>query len=173
MLVFSGAAESAELHRPAAASPNVRSPHPSCPLTLALQLFFYLYVAFHRPAKAQMQRRSRRKTPTLSCCSGCRGSLRVQAHRWKSSTAPHQVFSCYPTVGSADISFKKSADLVSGSLLGAVVGQVQRLPGGDAPVVRFQAELVVAQSGLVEHRQPLHRVRRQGLRRGRETRAKE
>lgn len=45
----------------------------------------------------------------------------------------------------------------------AVAGHVQRLLGGDAPVVCLQAQLVVAQGGLVEHRQPLHRVCGQGL----------
>lgn len=50
----------------------------------------------------------------------------------------------------------------------AVAGHVQRLLGGDAPVVGLQAQLVVAQGGLVEDRQPLHRVCGQGLPRERE-----
>lgn len=59
--------------------------------------------------------------------------------------------------------------MLTRSLLGAVVGHVQRLLGGDTPIVCFQTELVVAQGGLVEHGQPLHRVRGQGLCRGTES----
>ena len=44
-----------------------------------------------------------------------------------------------------------------------VVAQVQGLLAGDAPVVRLLAHLVVLQSGLVVHRQPLDGVCGQSL----------
>lgn len=93
----------------------------------------------------------------------------VQPHLWNSLTAHHQVFKWLRNSGHGWLSLQKiQVHFVSESLLGTVVGQVQRLLGGDAPIICFQTELVVTQSWLVEHWQPLHRVRRQGLCRGTE-----
>lgn len=42
------------------------------------------------------------------------------------------------------------------SLLSTVDSHVQRLLGGDTPIVSLQIQLVVTQNGLVKHWQPLH-----------------
>lgn len=78
---------------------------------------------------------------------------------WSSNTQPSRVFHGQLV----SVYVRGSCLIMTESLLGSVAGQVQWLLGRDAPIVCLQTQLVVTQSGLVKHRQPLHRVRRQRL----------
>lgn len=164
-LFFSWAAESAEKCCRAATSLNFRSPHlfsPSCPSPSLSPQLSTSHEAFHHCKEDQGGWHS---LPFL----WSPWANEVQPHLWNSLTVHHQVFKWLRNNGHGWLSLQKvHVRFVSGSLLGTVVGQVQRLLGGDAPIICFQTELVVAQSWLVEHWQPLHRVRGQGLCRGAE-----